>query len=209
MSSFLCKCGNIFTAGVWRGTARTMCNRCGRQWECVDDGKEWVEAVASWEERCWEADRWIALKEADRKEQQRIAMECERERDEARAELARLRHDPKADARQVIEEWRAKAERAWSDAAQAQERLQQATAMLREIRWDLGDVDGLPQDEYNCLLRRIDAFIAGQPAPAKPVVDDAMVSVAQERFMLRMESTRGNLTDSMRAALVAALEGLT
>ena len=66
--------------------------------------------------------------------------QAERERDEARAEVARLRHDPKADARAVIEEWRAKAESAWSDAAQAQERLKLAVARVCEAARDMRDL---------------------------------------------------------------------
>lgn len=136
--------------------------------------------------------------------------QAERVRDEARAELARLRHDPKADARQVIEEWRAKAERAWSDAGQAQERLGLATALLREWRED----DGLPAATHTSKRGRTDAFLAGLPAPAKVTVDDAMVERAQTAYTDTIVRSMASYSDElvihpMRAALAAALEGRT
>lgn len=129
-----------------------------------------------------------------------------RERDKAMAEVAILRHDPKADARQVIEEWRAKAERAWSDAGQAQERLDQATALLREAMSDLRYLNALPGEhgQDDGLVDRIDAFLVGQPAPAKVAVDDAMVERAASVLLARPLSRQ-----LLRAALVAALEGMT
>lgn len=70
----------------------------------------------------------------------------------------------------------------------ARERLEQAVALLREWR----DDDGLPAATHTSKRGRTDALLASQPAPVKPVVDDA-------------NRTR----NSMRAALVAALEGQT
>lgn len=86
-----------------------------------------------------------------------------------------------------------------------------AVALMRQIRWDMGDVDGLPQDEYKCLLRRIDAYLAGQPAPA-PVVDDAMVGLALAGYVGGLCNYHGSddterIKAGIRSALVAALEG--
>ena len=159
------------------------------------------------------------------------ALKAERERGEARAEVARLRHDPRADARPVIEEWRAKAERAWSDATQAQERLGLAEALLREALKRIarltnhadpicdecgGDAtaDGA-RHQPECVVKRIDAFLDGQPAPVKLTVDDAMVerlcrSVHGDSWALNLWPDDVQRTrNSMRAALVAALEGRT
>jgi len=138
---------------------------------------------------------------------------AERERDEARrelarwrasyaeecAEVARLRHDPRADARPVIEEWKAKAERAWSDAAVAQERLEQAAALLGEV-FQYEGAEGFDKS----WKERCRALIDGRPAPV-PVVDDAMLERAVSAHM-RYEVFS---VESMRAALVAALEGRT
>lgn len=80
------------------------------------------------------------------------------------------------------------------------DRLEQATALLREWRED----DGLPAATHTSKRGRTDAFLAGQPAPAKPVVDDAMVF----RLCAELHYRGYNIgKQSMRAALVGALEG--
>ena len=77
------------------------------------------------------------------------------------------------------------------------ERLEQAVALVGDAQWLISP--------FAPMRDRIREFLAGQPAPVKVAVDDAMVSVAQDAFRIRMESTHGNLTVSLRAALVAAL----
>lgn len=43
-----------------------------------------------------------------------------------------------------------------------QSRVAELEGLLRESAWDANDINGLPQDEYNCLLRRIAAALAGR-----------------------------------------------
>lgn len=90
------------------------------------------------------------------------------------------------------------------------ERMEQATALLREVQDD--SINGLTLGEARALYERVNEFLAGQPAPAKPVVDDAMVERAQTAYNDAMILALGENTDTMtehpmRAALVAALEG--
>ena len=153
---------------------------------------------------------------------------CQKERDEARAEVARLRHDPKADARQVIEEWRAKAERAWSDATWAQEQRVAMLALLKQCRTHL-PTPRRNDTPYGQLVAAVHAAIAGQPAPKSlrvrhadgediapvtPVVDDVMVDRAQTAYTDAIVKSLSCNNDTMKehpmhAALVAALEGRT
>lgn len=178
--------------------------------------QEWRKCYICGDEVLWQTNGigWHPIQYHDCKPVPGARLEqAERERDEARAEVARLRHDPKADARAVIEEWRAKAESAWSDAAQAQERLKLAVALLREApdkACDCEEGRTCGSCEYNT---RKDAFLAGQPAPVKAEVDDAVV----ERACAAMWNgvwphdcvNPDDQRNDMRAALVAALEGRT
>lgn len=91
----------------------------------------------------------------------------------------------------------------WSQAQAAQvirRSAQERRAFKREYR---------SRQDCDCgecrMARKIDALLAGQPAPVKPVVDDAMVERAWNAYVeCEMDEPK-----SMRAALVAALEGRT
>jgi chromosome segregation ATPase len=61
------------------------------------------------------------------------AAEQAEEADRLKAEVARLRHDPKADSRAVIEEWRAKAESAWADLTLANEVIAEKQAIIERL----------------------------------------------------------------------------
>lgn len=130
---------------------------------------------------------------------------CQKEREEARKECA-------------PEEALTRLQQAERERDEARARLEQATALLREWRED----DGLPAATHTSKRGRTDAFLAGQPAPAKVVVDDAMAERAcrvldidwDRKIDDADDNHHGELSDGMiatrkkaRAVLVAALEG--
>ena len=110
-------------------------------------------------------------------------------------------------------------------AQRAEAQLAQATALLREARDHVEQVvqenaanwgERLPHKQEPAIecLRMIDAFLAGQPAPAKVAVDDAMVDRAQTAYTDAIVKSLSCNNDTMKehpmhAALVAALEGRT
>lgn len=111
-------------------------------------------------------------------------LRAEVEREKARAD------EMKGDGERAVMEERNRT----AKAAAERDRL---AGLLRDVRhgpgWLFIDVN---------TRKCIDAFLAGQPAPAKPVVDDAMVDRAASVLLARPLSRQ-----LLRAALVAALEG--
>jgi len=135
--------------------------------------------------------RVTAIKALD--EIEKRIVQAERERDEARL-----------DAEQTKAFRNGMHVRNYKEMLAAQERLEQAVALLREApdkSCDCEEGRTCCACEYNT---RKDAFLAGQTAPVAPAVDDAMV------FNLCAElHYRGYNIGPLgaRSALVAALEG--
>lgn len=101
-----------------------------------------------------------------------------------------------------------------AESIQRKERLEQAVALLRTARPYLangGMFTSGPEEVVDCA--RIDAFLAGQPAPVKAEVDDAVVERACAAMWSGMWPhdcvNPDDQRNDMRAALVAALEGRT
>lgn len=113
---------------------------------------------------------------------------AERERDEARAALA------------IAEQVKDSLGR---DIASVFAGYEQAVALLREVE-DSRECCGEKPHQPGC---RLGTFLAGQPAPVKTVVDDAMVVRATHAWFDGPVNCADGSYGRMRAALVAALEG--
>lgn len=146
---------------------------------------------------------WVPIQYHDCKPVPRAKLEqAERERDEARAEVERLKKGLD-DEMGKAGEWidiRTHRERVAAAVARISDRARKMESERAEAVELLRSAWGhIPQWETS-VRNSIAGFLAGQPAPVKPVVDDAMV----ERACYALRHGKG-----MRAALVAALEGRT
>lgn len=188
------------------------CQSCGLSGQVTvdDNGAHFSE-----DDRQWEID--AVSKRADK---------AERERDEARAALAveRQHRDGHLPSCAGIDREEGRCGCGYLDGTAYRDmtaRMEQATALLREVQDD--SINGLTLGEARALYERVNEFLAGQPAPAKPVVNDAMVERAARAidpwiwdtwpcgpdikgFAPQSRAQQGSLARA-RAALVAALEG--